>query len=240
MVQGGYSIDHCVASNHCFATCKLLNLFINMVLFRFYLILSSFFLLSPVAFADSIWDPIIQKVHAQYPEIPNAALTKAFGYLEKNSASVSNQNFISIIDFTQASTERRYYLIDLKTGDATNYLVAHGKESGENFATRFSNTPDSNMSSLGIYLTGEEYWGGRGFSMVLKGMETTNSNAEVREIIMHSADYVSDEFIARYGRLGRSLGCPAVNPLVVGHLIRKIENGSVLLIHGKASTGTAD
>lgn len=179
----------------------------------------------------SPWEPVIDSAVHQYPAIPRGALEYAFRYLETHYAAVGNLNFLTLIDFSQPSTEERMYVIELGTGNTKSYLSAHGKNSGELMAERFSNEVGSNMSSLGIYLTGEEYNGSNGLSLILRGKEPTNSNAERRAIVLHGADYVSYDFIHRYGRLGRSLGCPAVNPAVVEDLVHKLSGGSVLFLY---------
>lgn len=176
------------------------------------------------------WEEIEQNALAQHPEMPQKALDYAFSYLWTHSEIVTNQNYLTLIDFDLPSTQERMYVIDLKTASVSTYLVAHGKNSGENYATRFSNTVGSNMSSLGVYLTGKDYYGDHGLSMFLRGMESTNSNAEVRSIVFHAADYVSYSFIDFYGRLGRSWGCPAVNPQFREELVSKLKDGSVFYI----------
>jgi hypothetical protein len=168
----------------------------------------------------------------QRGRIPAAALERAFGYLRDHPAQVRNENYVTIIDFDQPSTARRMHVIDLRDGSVEDLLVAHGKNSGENFATRFSNAEGSHMSSLGIYLTGDAIVSPRhGPAMLLHGMEPTNDNALRREIILHGADYVSDAFIRKNGRLGRSLGCPAVENGVVKRLVDELKGGSVMLIY---------
>src|SRR5439155_23352579 len=99
----------------------------------------------------------------------------------------------------------------------------------------FSNVEGSNKSSLGIYLTAELYQGKHGLSMKLDGMEPTNSNARKRAIVMHGADYVSQKVIAQQGRLGRSLGCPALPMDAITRIVKKLDGKSVLLIYGKES-----
>jgi hypothetical protein len=173
-----------------------------------------------------------QIINQQRGHIPLAALDRAFGYLRDHPTEVANQNYVTIIDFDQPSTARRMHVIDLRSGRVEDLLVAHGKNSGENVATQFSNTPGSNMSSLGVYLTGDAIVSPKhGPAMLLHGMEPTNDNALRREIILHGADYVSEEFIKKNGRLGRSLGCPAVENGVAARLVDELKGGSVMLIY---------
>lgn len=151
-------------------------------------------------------------------------------YTLKNEGKVGEKNLLSIIDFNQASTKKRFYTIDL---DARKLLfhtyVSHGKNTGENFATSFSNTPHSNQSSLGFYLTAETYVGSKGYSLRLDGMEKGyNNNVRKRAVVIHSAKYVSEYWINRYGRLGRSQGCPALPVELSKTIIDSIKNKTVV------------
>lgn len=142
-------------------------------------------------------------------------------------------DIISIIDFTKPSTEKRFWVIDVKEGKVLHHtLVAHGKNSGDLFATRFSNILESKQSSLGLFVTGKTYTGSHGLSLKLHGVQPgINDRAEERSIVMHSADYVSDGFIKRTGRLGRSFGCPAIPVEDHKEIITRLANGSCLYIH---------
>jgi hypothetical protein len=136
------------------------------------------------------------------------------GYLNlQHAGQVStDKQLLTVIDFDLPSTEKRLWVLDLANKQVLFHtLVAHGHNTGENEASSFSNTNESNMSSLGFYVTGGEYVGKHGRSLKLHGLdEGYNTNAEARSIVMHGADYVSEDFIRQNGRLGRSLGCPAL------------------------------
>jgi hypothetical protein len=135
------------------------------------------------------------------------------GFLNLKAANkLSDKNILTIIDFRLSSTKERFWSIDLAEKKVLFHsLVAHGRRSGEEFAKKFSNTLESHMSSFGFYVTGSTYTGKHGLSLYLDGMDAGyNSNARTRAIVMHSADYVNKEFINQFGRLGRSLGCPAI------------------------------
>ncbi len=162
------------------------------------------------------------------PGIPPEALKQALAYLKSHSDSISNQNYLTIVNFDLPSTEKRMFVIDLHSSTSESYFAAHGKGSGENYAATFSNEINSGMTSLGFYLTGDQYTGNDGVSLQLHGLQSSNSNAFARAVVMHGAAYVSQDFINHYGRLGRSLGCPAVELQYVAELIEKLKNGSLL------------
>lgn len=155
------------------------------------------------------------------------------GYYKLQAAGKIKREVLTLIDFTLSSTEQRLFQIDMCTGDVLlRSLVAHGKNSGEEYARSFSNQMNSLQSSLGFFITGNTYIGEHGLSLKLKGMEPgINDLAEERAIVLHSADYVSEAFIREHGRLGRSHGCPAVAPEIHRQLIESIRNGSCLFIY---------
>lgn len=142
-------------------------------------------------------------------------------------------NLLTIIDYTKASKERRLFVIDLvKEEILYHILVAHGKNSGEQYAEDFSNKNRSLMSSPGFYRTAETYHGKHGYSLKLDGLEEgINDHARDRLIVIHGAHYVSDKFIMRHGRLGRSWGCPALPVELTKEVIDMIKEGSCLYIH---------
>lgn len=181
-------------------------------------------------------NPLMQKFEARYPGlIPHEALQRAFDWYDQHPAQVQNKDYITIVDFTKPSTLKRCHVIDLRTGQVESFLCSHARNTGENFAEHFSNVPNSNKSSLGIYLTAELYQGKHGLSMRLDGMEPTNSNVRKRDIVMHGADYVSQKTIDETGRLGRSLGCPALPMEVIERIVQELHGRSVLLVYGKES-----
>jgi hypothetical protein len=159
--------------------------------------------------------------------VPEVPLRKAFDYFDAHKNIIKNQKYMSIIDFSQNSKNKRYYLIDLQKGLVDKILVAHGRASDPDHdgnATKFSNAPGSNMTSLGFMLTGERYIGEHGVSLRLDGLESLNSNVRKRAIVIHGADYVTPDLPV----LGRSLGCPAVEPRLIVSLVKNIENGSLV------------
>jgi hypothetical protein len=171
---------------------------------------------------------IEKKVVAAHPEIPGVAIEYAFRYLQDHASKIPNGDYVTVIDFGRPSTEERMHVIRMSDGSVLSYLVAHGMNSGDNYATAFSNIKNSEQSSLGIYVTGDEYTGAHGHSVLLDGMEATNSNARAREIVLHSAAYVSPDYIEANGRLGRSDGCTAVDDRFREEVVSMLEEGSVM------------
>lgn len=149
------------------------------------------------------------------------------------SGAVRNADVLSIVDFSLPSTQKRLFVIDMLNGRLLfNTFVAHGRNSGQLMATRFSNRTNSLMSSLGFYLTGDPFIGSHGYSLQLQGMERGwNDHAFQRRIIMHPADYVSEQHIQQWGVLGRSEGCPAIPEELDTAIIDQIKGGSCLFLY---------
>ena len=163
----------------------------------------------------------------------NAFRRAYLGYLRLlQEGSVRPDRPLTVIDFNLPSTQKRLYVIDLVQRKLLFHTyTSHGQGSGNEHATSFSNIPDSHMSSLGFYVTAETYQGKHGYSLRLNGMDKGyNDNARSRAVVMHGADYVSEAFIRRAGRLGRSYGCPALGWEVYKEVIDKIKGGSCLFI----------
>ncbi len=179
--------------------------------------------------------------------VPEQAVQRTFEFLDLNddkefkvraddqlvSKEIANKNYAIIIDFSRPSSERRLFLLNLKTGEVDKYFVAHGVNTGDDDAEKFSNTPDSKKSSLGIYITGSSYVGKHGESLHLYGVEKSNDRAFERSIVMHGASYVSMDFLDKYGRMGRSWGCPAVSQAIIKKLIPIIKDGAVVYAYHK-------
>jgi hypothetical protein len=154
-------------------------------------------------------------------------------YTLKDDGRVSDKNIVSIIDFTKPSSEQRFYTIDLERQAVVFHsYVSHGKNTGENVATSFSNVVHSNQSSLGFYITGETYIGSKGYSLKLDGIEEgINDKMRERAVVMHEADYVSESWIRKYGRLGRSQGCPALPKEISREVINTIKGRTVVFAY---------
>lgn len=140
---------------------------------------------------------------------------------------------LAIADFSQSSRNKRLYVIDFSTNRVVlNTYVAHGRNSGQEFANKFSNVNSSYQSSLGFYRALNTYQGKHGLSLRLQGLEKNiNDQALARAIVMHGADYVSEDFIRQSGRLGRSLGCPAVSQAEHERLIKLLRDGAGLFLY---------
>ncbi|MBK7131664.1 MAG: murein L,D-transpeptidase catalytic domain family protein [Bacteroidales bacterium] len=169
-------------------------------------------------------------------EVPPDVFSSAIiGYrkIENNK----KKNILTIIDYSKPSDKDRFFVIDLDTKKLLfKCLVAHGKNSGEYIATSFSNQSGSLKSSLGFFLTAETYYGDNGYSLRLDGLEKgINDSARMRDIVIHGAGYVSQNFIAENGRLGRSWGCPALPLGLTKEIIDCISEGSCLFIYAADS-----
>jgi hypothetical protein len=153
-----------------------------------------------------------------------------------NDGKLLNTSILTIADYSQSSNKKRLYVIDLKNKRLLfNTYVAHGRNTGEEYAKNFSNEEGSLKSSLGFYVTEKPINGSHtGYSLLLCGVEKGfNDNALKREIIIHAADYATENFIKKYGRLGRSFGCPALPPDLNRPIIETIQGGTCLFIYNQ-------
>jgi hypothetical protein len=140
------------------------------------------------------------------------------------------QKLLTVIDYSLASSEKRLWVIDLDKNAVLFHLhVAHGKNSGNKTPTSFSNDNNSKQSNVGLMRTAETYYGKHGYSLRLDGLEVGfNDNARMRAIVMHGANYATEDFVRRHGRLGRSWGCPAVDAAISKQLIDTIKGGTLI------------
>lgn len=161
---------------------------------------------------------------------------KGYRQLEEKG-QLLNSTVLSVIDFSLPSTQKRFFVIDMNSNSLLYHTyVSHGKNSGKLMAKNFSNRSSSYQSSLGFYTTGNTYFGKHGYSLRLIGKEKgINDKALQRGIVIHSADYASEQFAREQGYLGRSQGCPAVPEEIHKELIQTIQNGSCLFIYSPAA-----
>ena len=180
--------------------------------------------------AASLADTLAAAAPNANPEVIRLALSGV------ECASRSRQGVtdrVTIIDYSKPSTERRLWVFDLSRKTLLyNEFVAHGRDSGDNFASAFSNQPGSKKSSLGLFRTATTYQGKNGYTLQLHGLEAQfNDNAFARAIVMHGATYVSEASIKALGRLGRSWGCPAVRLEIAKELIDNIKDDRFMFIY---------
>lgn len=162
------------------------------------------------------------------------AFSKAMkGYGKLVEEGEIQNKILTVIDFSLPSSKKRMWVLDMNSNDVLFHtFVAHGRNTGSNMATKFSNTVNSFQSSLGFYVTGETYYGRNGLSLFIDGKEKGfNSRARERYVVVHGADYANPEFVTRNGRLGRSLGCPAVPTKVSKEIIETIKGKSAFFIY---------
>lgn len=150
-----------------------------------------------------------------------------------DAGMLKNKDIISICDFTLSSNTKRFWVLDISQHKVLFHtLVAHGAGTGEEYATHFSNIPESHQSSQGFYITLDTYLGNNGYSLKLRGVdEEYNSNALDRAIVIHGAPYVSETFARENKRLGRSHGCPALPQETAPKIIDIIKGGSCYFIY---------
>ncbi|MDX1366227.1 murein L,D-transpeptidase catalytic domain family protein [Pseudomonas sp.] len=199
---------------------------------RFGLTLTGLCLLaSPWLAAASAPQPLFDSLTRVAPGLDRQVLEHALAAMQcalKHGAEPAQR--LAVIDYAQPSTARRLWIFDLRQQRLLlNDLVAHGRMSGENLATRFSNTQDSHQSSLGLFRAAESYSGKHGYSLRMDGLEPgVNDRARERAIVIHAASYVDPRLAKTQGRIGRSLGCPAVRPQVARMVVDQLKGGQFI------------
>ncbi|SCY71576.1 murein L,D-transpeptidase catalytic domain family protein [Flavobacterium caeni] len=182
--------------------------------------------------AASIYGQLHSATVSALPKMES--FTKALeGFYALKAKGKIEKDVLTLVDFSLSSNTKRLWVIDLGTNTILFHsLVAHGRNTGEEFAKVFSNKAESYKSSLGFYITGEIYTGKHGKSLRLDGQERgVNDNARHRAVVMHGADYVSESFIRNHNRLGRSQGCPAIPVELTDGIIDAIKDKSCLFIY---------
>ncbi|CAN5188904.1 murein L,D-transpeptidase catalytic domain family protein [soil metagenome] len=164
---------------------------------------------------------------------PESFKNGMLGYYKLAGQNLIGKEILTIIDFSLSSKQKRMWVLDMENHEVLIHsVVSHGKNTGDDYATKFSNTLNSLQSSLGFYITGETYMGGNGYSLFIDGMEEEfNSRARERYVVIHGAAYANPESIKNLGRLGRSYGCPAVPTAITKEFIDLIKDRSVVYIH---------
>ena len=178
---------------------------------------------------------LLNRLQRLAPEADPKVLALALEAAECAAASgvAAAAQRLAVIDYSRPSTERRMWVFDLgKAALLYAEHVAHGRNSGENFANAFSNRESSHQSSLGLFATAETYTGGNGYSLRMDGLEPgVNDQARNRAIVMHGAPYVNPVQALQQGRLGRSFGCPAVRPAIASDMIDKLKEGQLVFAY---------
>lgn len=201
-----------------------------MALDRFGFLFTALLLTSvsvPAAYADSLEAALLKAAPGANAKVIGLAVRATQCSLAQGKASVQR---LAVIDYSLPSTEQRLWVFDLKKRKLLFHeLVAHGRNSGENMAVKFSNQNESFATSLGLYRTQSSYVGQNGYSLRMEGLEPGfNDNAFERAIVIHGAPYVSPVLARANGRIGRSLGCPAVRPAIAHKLIDSMKDGQLL------------
>lgn len=172
---------------------------------------------------------LIEKINIDPERVINPIpLQLAVSFWLANKNQFTNKNYVSVIDYSLHSAQPRFHIIDMKTGKVESLLVSHGRGSDpdhDGMAQTFSNTPESFMTSLGFFKTDGEYRGRHDRSMYLLGLSESNSLAKERDIVIHAATYVTPE----RDKMGRSHGCPAVEPRLINEVIDSLKGGSLIL-----------
>jgi hypothetical protein len=193
----------------------------------------------PAARAESADAALIERVSESVGGPPRAALEAALQAYQRaaQAGAIAHPGLLTLIDYTLPSVDHRLWVIDLQSGNVLFHeLVAHGRGSGDNLATAFSNDDNSHMSSLGLFVTRDAYVGHNGYSLRLDGLDPgVNDHALARAVVIHGAAYVSDVLGKQIGRIGRSWGCPAVRPEIAKTLIDAIKGGTVVFAYGHAA-----
>lgn len=164
------------------------------------------------------------------PKVLKLSLT---AYLKARQEGLDKKQLLTVVDYSKPSTERRLWVIDLKNAKVLfNTWVSHGKNSGTLNSTSFSNEMHSLKSSIGVFLTRDTYFGGKGYSLRIQGLEKgINDNVLRRDIIFHGAWYASPNVAKQYGMLGRSWGCLAVNEDTIKPLVDTIKNDTLVVAY---------
>lgn len=184
---------------------------------------------------DSKVEVVYHSINSNHFELPNLESFKEAmkGFYLLKEKGLIQKDILTLVDFSLSSNVKRLWVIDMATNTILyNSLVAHGKNTGEEYANSFSNANSSFKSSLGFYATGETYKGKHGMSLRLDGLEKgINNNARERGVVIHSANYVSNSFIKCNKRLGRSEGCPAIPKEELSQIVNTIKDKSCLFIY---------
>jgi hypothetical protein len=196
---------------------------------RFILLALTLAFTTPAFAATQVNGVWVDQANTIRPDLLSAAL-KVW-----DKTTQASRDTLVVVDFAKPSTEKRFYIVDLKTGAVEALLTAHGRGSDADHdgrAESFSSVEGSKASTLGAYLTTARYFGQHGLSLKLKGLDAQTANAEARAIVLHSALYMRADYIAQHGKPGRSWGCFVVEPRLIEDVVKRLEGG-VLIYAGR-------
>ncbi|MBB70999.1 MAG: hypothetical protein CMF50_01210 [Legionellales bacterium] len=170
------------------------------------------------------------KASGMDPKVANLA-SKAYACARKQG--LDSKQILTVVDYSKPSTQKRMWVVDMKNNNViSQQLVSHGKGSGAKYAKHFSNGNGSHASSIGLYETENTYYGHKGLSLRLKGLDRGfNDHAMSRAVVIHGANYATQSFANRVGRLGLSWGCPAIDPAMVKSTINTIKQGTLVFAY---------
>ena len=190
-----------------------------------------FILAGPAQADEQLVRQLIAAAPAANPQVISLATRAAD--CARRQGLLDGFRHLAVIDYSLPSTKPRLWVFDVARGKLLfQELVAHGRNTGEQIAERFSNVEGSKMSSLGLFQTAETYYGSNGYSLRLRGLDAGfNDNALARAIVMHGAPYVSEAIADRVGRIGRSWGCPAVRQEVARTVIDTLKGGALIFAY---------
>lgn len=186
---------------------------------------------NPLTADFAVEQTLVSTLSSQAPALQKKVLQKAVTAMNcAVNGGMAPAERLAIVDFSLPSSQPRLWIFDIRRKELLlEDFVAHGQNSGDNFATRFSNRVGSHQSSLGLFRTQESYFGRHGYSLRMDGLEPgINDRARDRAIVIHAADYVDPEWIDRQGRIGRSQGCPAVRPEIAELVVDSLKDGQFM------------
>ncbi len=181
--------------------------------------------------SPALANPVFARAAPFQPRINPGLLARARAAMEAKRRMLQYTDVIGIADYSRPSRDPRFYLLYTASGMVSSYQVAHGRGSDpahSGYLNYFSNSPGSEASSAGAYVTGEVYYGKYGRSLRLKGLDYSNSNAEERAIVVHCASYAEPEIVDRFGKLGRSEGCFTLSQLSLQYVLQQLGPGRLL------------
>jgi len=177
---------------------------------------------------------LVIKLTSEYPDLSQGAIVAGLrAYQHLRAEGQDTKHLLTVIDNTLPSNQKRLWVIDMDHAHVLyNTLVAQGEKSGLVYARHFSDSPNSHATSLGVYLTGQTYYGKDGYSMRLHGLDRGfNDNVYKRAVVMHGAWYVSENYAREFGRIGRTFGCFGLSQEIEPHIVQTIKNDTVLVAY---------